>query len=172
MEEKELEFSYVVGAEHLYKIYEDGKIISLKDESVKKQNVSKKSGYVTAGITGLGTCYIHRLVAQAFIPNPKNKKCVNHIDANKQNNHVSNLEWCTYKENMEHYAKCPLYVNYSPNGENFKGKNKRKVIDTKTGIIYDSVLEASKKTKIHYLALKRALRGIHINKTTIQYYDK
>lgn len=45
---------------------------------------------------------IHRLLVQVFIPNPENKPQVNHIDFNRKNNHISNLEWCTNKENCDH----------------------------------------------------------------------
>lgn len=45
---------------------------------------------------------LHRLVAKAFLPNPDNKKTVNHIDGNKANNHVDNLEWATHSENLLH----------------------------------------------------------------------
>ena len=51
------------------------------------------------------TFLLHRLVAQAFIPNVENKPCINHIDCNRKNNKVNNLEWCTQQENIAYMDK-------------------------------------------------------------------
>ena len=62
------------------------------------------NGYMAVTIKGQPR-YVHRMLAMAFILNPSNKPHVNHIDGNKQNNSLSNLEWCTHQENMAHAGK-------------------------------------------------------------------
>jgi len=85
----------------------------LKGRSGKiiKSYLNKRMGYHMVclkpfGRKGKAKCIkISRLVAKAFIPNQKNLPCINHIDGNKQNNIVTNLEWCTYSENTIHAYK-------------------------------------------------------------------
>ena len=78
---------------------------------------SDKDGYLRAKISVNNhrfTKGAHRLVAQAFIPNPENKTEINHIDGNKKNNDVDNLEWATRQENALHAIRIGLY---NPRGE-------------------------------------------------------
>ncbi|AAM28379.1 HNH DNAse [Vibrio phage VpV262] len=73
-----------------------------------------------------GTTYlVHRLVAQAFIPNPDGLGVVNHKDAITHHNHVENLEWCTQQYNVE-YAIAKVYTFVSPTGEKVQLTNLEK----------------------------------------------
>ena len=87
-----------------YVVYEDGRIWSCKTNKFLKPAYTK-SGYASVELfnnAGGKRLLIHRLVANAYIPNPHNFPQVNHKDENPKNNHVSNLEWCTAKYNMNY----------------------------------------------------------------------
>lgn len=74
----------------------------LRKEIVLKNCISKHTGYPYVGLSKdneTKSHFIHRLIAEAFIPNPDNLPCVNHIDQNRKNSVLSNLEWCTYAYN-------------------------------------------------------------------------
>ena len=91
------------------RIFHDGRMLS---------GSIHKDGYIFVNIRGKKYAK-HRVVAEAFIPNPENKPFVNHIDGNKQNNRVDNLEWCTQSENIKHAHETDLQPKGLPT---YKGK--------------------------------------------------
>lgn len=88
-------------------------LIKLKEKILSPK--IDKNGYLLVGFHKEGIqkyMRIHRLVAMAFIPNPNNFPQINHIDENKRNNYVSNLEWCTHKYNLN-YGTCKARMRHS-----------------------------------------------------------
>lgn len=152
-------FNNFTGKELKPKIVLGGyKAIALR---VYENNKSRQTGYK-----------IHRLVAEAFIPNPKKLPVVNHIDGNKLNNDVSNLEWCTFKDNTLHAIRTGLINTY------FNKHNGQCIIDLieKYGYNYSDI---SKLTGINrhtiawfyqrgYKSYNLTSNNIHVKKHSIK----
>jgi len=82
-----------------YEVSDAGEVRNSKTGKVMKGGV-KRNGYAQVKLSGHWST-VHRLVAQHFIENPENKPCVDHIDRNRVNNHLSNLRWVTQSENRQ-----------------------------------------------------------------------
>lgn len=101
----------VVGYEGLYQVSNYARIKRLQNKGCRNERILKygiQRGYHCHVLCKLGkhtNISAHRMAAIAFIPNPDNKPYINHIDSDKSNNHISNLEWCTQKENVAHSFK-------------------------------------------------------------------
>lgn len=121
MEEKFLD---IVGFEGRYQVSDLGNVRSLNYQNTGKPKlltpIKHHQGYLLVHLGENKIRMIHKLVAEAFIPNPNHKRCVNHLDGNKHNNAVWNLEWATHKENTAHAIRTGLrdpHKNNKPLGD-------------------------------------------------------
>jgi hypothetical protein len=96
-----------------YENYQISNLLNVRNSNGLILKISLNSNYYRFGLSKnnkLKYIRLHRLVAIAFIPNPENLPCINHIDGNKLNNNIDNLEWCTYRHNQLHAYRTGLRI--------------------------------------------------------------
>ena len=155
-------FKDVKGYESIYKINEDGVIKSTpRNGNGYKEKIIKHSldsyGYEIVHLRNgnkNSTKKVHRLLAEAFIPNPDNKPTVDHIDGNKTNNRLSNLRWATQSEQQ---------LNAIRNGNRQDCSNRVKVAqldkDGNMLNVYDSLKEVERQTGIKWQGVSHCING-------------
>lgn len=149
-------FLDIKGYEGLYQVSNYGRVRSLNYKRTGEVRVLKaakdKAGYLQIGLCKNGKQNwrkVHRFVAEAFIPNPDNLPEVNHIDEDKSNNCVWNLEWCTRKYN----------VNYGTRTEQTSTPVYQYTKDSVFVKEYPSIREASRQTGINRCNIASCCRG-------------
>lgn len=145
----------VKGWETLYEVSNLGRVRSLtRNKTIKKQHLIP-TGYWAVALSVKHKTFsrrVHRLVAEAFIPNPENKPQVNHIDGDRKNNNAANLEWVTQRENS-------LHATYTL-GKNPSNWLSKKVKCLETGQVFISQHEAARKMGLNQGHINHALRGV------------
>lgn len=129
-----------------YEVSSFGRIRNKKNGNIKA--VSDHHGYKTTTLCK-ETRYVHRLVAEVFVPNPNNRPEVNHINGNKADNRAENLEWCTKKINIQH-AKRMLHRTFGAH---------RHVLCVETKEVFESTKDFERKTGCSAAAVRRVLCG-------------
>lgn len=159
------EWRPIKGYEGLYEVSNHGNV--RRGDRILKNFICGRYCGVALSKNGKGKkFYVHRLVAETFIPNPLKKRQVNHIDGNKLNNTVVNLEWCTHGENQKHAWDNGLkehqrYVLKHMPPTNLKS---RKSVDqyTKSGIFlrrWESQLQVMRELRIDSGNIAKCCKG-------------
>ena len=148
-------FKDITGWEDLYAVNEDGVVWSKKFKKPLAQHLNNYSYYKVDLFRRVNkkvvrkTAYVHRLVAEAFIPKEPGKDYIDHIDGNKLNNNVANLHWVTNSENVtKGYKENP----------NVKPKVKAPIVIEGTNKTFESIAECARFLGISYERCKAALR--------------
>lgn len=140
-----------------YLVSNTGKIWSLRTDK-ELQKPLDQYGYERVTLhneNGQRATLVHRIVANAFIPNPENKKTVNHIDCNKTNNSVENLEWATDSEQMRHAYDNGLFE--SCNRHKYDRHPPIRCIET--GEVFISQRELARHLNVNEICICLALKG-------------
>jgi hypothetical protein len=149
------EWKDIAGYELYYQISNIGQVKRKDTGKILKNNIRNGYEYVTLCVNGQRKkFYVHRLVAIAFIPNPKSYEQVNHKDGNKSNNKVDNLEWCTQKENLMHAFCTGLNT---PTIENLIRFDRKPVIRIEDGKWFSGVTEAANQMGVCEAAMSKCL---------------
>ena len=138
-----------------YEVSNLGKVRNIKSGRILKP-VLGRGGYLKHGLSGHNKrkfLLLHRIIAIAFIDNPEENPCVNHIDENKTNNDLSNLEWCTVRENNIHGTRTKRGAE----------KRSKKVIqlDLNDNVLneFESMEQAEQETGIDASSISRCCNG-------------
>lgn len=173
------DWRYIPGFDNKYQVSREGCVRRIRHYSGKQlfrelimTTKTDEDGYLRVSLTSdrnhSREYGIHQLVALAFIPNPDNLPCVNHIDGNKLNNSVNNLEWCTVEYNNQHANQIGLRPHriYEDRSA-VKLRLSKPVRCEQTGQTYPSCIEAERQLNLGSTAV---WHSIHYNTPTKQGY--